>query len=895
MTIYFKTLYDNQAGGEFVGESVGFTELTWAGGGRGMVVQDFPNGTAGKLSVALIAGALPGDGVTLTQGAVTADCDGPASTLLYPAYFRLDVDVTDNAGAKDVRWDTAGGAPVADGNGVLPTHSFFFDGQTADLTVNQTLTFSGGQTAELINIIDQTGADGELEVRFTSNIDAGLPVDGDTFTDEGSGDGTMQGETHPRSYTPKDLHRLLQDLNDDGQIAGDDDLSMLDATASRKDTDLIVRLIGGANVDDTVIDHMYGGSIEQDDGDTKYGGLDFQVTSPNVDSRPVLIQFDETTGLDAIVADYWSTAWNPDSISGNIRIMRKIRENGVDIDGRRVKGKLLEFGDSYFEGGTTLGDATTSLAVFASTDGNNQTAVGTVAGAPYNTIILTEGFQQLDYNNGNGDTDFSLSFDYGSASGAQAYERWKYIQRRGTAEALFGRNAQLATGVNRNFAWDAKSDNLTENEIIAWGTVITYSGQTSNFALGEAVQFSPSGAKGRVLYDNDAGVTGTLLIGDLEGTPTAADTMASIGGGDGDVDSVTINGRAGTGVLIAWDDKGTNGNVYYQATSGQDPLDDQLVYGRSSDFNVTINGAVASRTINNQYVGSYTGTNFQTNFGIGVDPTDAILGDLNRNLANIQQGVPNNQSGNHTNLRSGDRLTAYDWDGSTIDPNGDPVPNFAQLAVSGPVNGASVGTITAQSAIPLDTPATGKIRVENDEGFRILLPYDSWTGSAFTLSANYDFSGAGLNDSVADGNNLTIAYKDETVLGSTHVFDYDNEGGTPPFQVAEILTFGNGATAVLDILDDQGSIGTLTVTMASGDVPADDDTISGGTSGATADINGAVDEVPLSASFTGIYGVDRQMAVTVRRGDSGPIVPFKSSPVFGSTGYAVAAGRQSDA
>ncbi|MCP4482399.1 MAG: hypothetical protein GY817_06425 [bacterium] len=809
MTTYFKAKYDNEANGPFVEQN--FVELTWAGGGRGQIIDVFDDGATGKLHVALIAGSIPTDGQTMTQGTTTGDADGNSSVMFYPPHFRDDVSVTKNGSDFNIRWT----GPLADGNGVIPTHSLFFGGQTVDLTVNQTLTFSGGQTAELIRIVDQTGAEGEIEVRFISDINAGLPVDGDTFADEGTGDGTVFGEVHSRSYTPLELHRLLADLNDDAQFVGNDELSMIDPTTSAKDTDSIIRLIGGANVDDTVIDHMYGGSIAQTagtEGDVKYSGLDFQVTTPLASTRPVLISFDPATGLDAIVTDYWSTAWNPDSIAGNIRIMRKVRAYGVDIDGRRVKGKLLEFGEGYFEGGTTLGDATTSLAVFSASDGNNDTAVGTVAGAPYNTIVLTDGFQTLDYSNSNGATPFALSLGYGTAEGLQAYERTKYIQRRGTAETLFGRNAQLVTGVNRNFAHDAETGGaLTENEIIAWGTEVTYSGQTANIALGETVDFSPSGARGRVYYLDDNGATGTIIVGDVEGgTITIADSMSSGGGGDGDVDTVVINSSFGIGLVIAYDDQGTTGNVYYQSLAGIDPVDDQTVFGRTSNNTVDVNGSIATRTINSQFIGLYTGTNFQTNFGIGINASNAILGDQNRNLLDVPQGVPDNQTGEVTGVAIGDRVTCYPWDGIELDVNGDAVPTFDQMTLSTDLTGAAE-TAVVVNAIPDNTPPTGQLRTTTNGGIRRLVSYTGFAGSTFTIPST-DFSG----DDASISNGVMIAYLDKDAEATTE-------------------------------------------------------------------------------SYTAIKGAgNTQVTVTVRKGDGAPIVPFKSNPIFGATGFSVAAQRADD-
>ena len=70
-------------------------------------------------------------------------------------------------------------------------------------------------------------------------------------------------------------------------------------------------------------------------------------------------------------------------------------------------------------------------------------------------------------------------------------------------------------------------------------------------------------------------------------------------------------------------------------------------------------------------------------------------------------------------------------------------------------------------------------------------------------------------------------------------FQYDNEGGTPPFTVGETVTFSTPGTAKVAQVIDWGSYGELIVGEAlTGDIPANDDTISGGTSGATGDVNG---------------------------------------------------------
>lgn len=750
MTTYFTVNYDALASGPFTPEGA---NLTWTGG-VGFIITNIENqnGVQGTLKVALVSGPLPTDNLVLTQGGTTANADGNAIEMLYPAYFREDVQVA------------ASGAITWTGPALGATHSFFFDAQTANVVAGEILTFSGGQEAEVITVESDAGATGELSVRFITDIDAGLPADNDTFIGDIAGDGTVNGVIHPRGYTPLELHRLLSDLNDDQTIAGNDDLSIVDPTASDRSTDQIIRLLGNININDTVAQHMYGGSVEQGTGATRvlYSGLGVQVTTPLGTTRPILIQ------EDAIITDYWNNAYFPDSVRGKVRVLIKTIEAGVPIDGQRVKGKLLEYGELYFEGFTTLGTAETSLALFSSGDSNNNTPAGTVAGAPYNTIVVTEGYQTLDYNEGSGATPFGLSIDYGTASALQTYERTKYIQRRGTAETLFGRNAQLVTGINRNFAYDAETGGpFTQNEILAYGTEVPYTGEASGpFVLGDVVEDTVTGARGRVIYVDDQGLTGTLILADATGSFGNTNALTTRrGAGETTATSGTVTNRSASGtlLLIALNDQGTTGNLYCQQLTGVLPVDNQLVYGRTSLATAAVNGAVATRTINNQFVGAFTGSNFQTNFGIAIDPTDAIAGDAFPNLLEVTISPPDNRTGTVTNLVIGDYVTVYPWDGSTLDINGDAEPDFNEMTITaGVTGGVSTSVVVGNGNIPANTPAAGFLRLERDsDGNYDLLEYSSFDNGTGTFT----LVGTAPNTATI-GNNLFRAFID-TVADAT--------------------------------------------------------------------------------------------------------------------------------
>ena len=776
MTSYYIVEYSGQAGGEFTEEGA---FVTWnAGADSGFIVWDVPDGTAGKLAIAIIDGSVPPDAAdTLTQGGVTADVD-TSNPMLYPAYFRDDVAVA------------ASGAITWTGPALGATHSLLFDGQTSNVVAGEILTFSTGQECEVITVVSDAGASGELDVRWITDIDVeGYPVNNATFTGDIAGDGTLNGEIHPRAYTAEELHRLLSDLNDDETIFGDDDLSMIDATASERQTGVQVKLLGTINISDTVAQHMYGGSVEQGSGNTRdvYSGVGVGVTTPLSSTRPVLIQ------EDAIITDYWNNAYMPDSVRGNVRIMRKTVEDGVPIDGQRIRGALLEFGELYFFAGTTFGFGEVSLALVSSGDGNNNTAVGTVA---LYSPVYTEGYQTLDFNEGSGATPFGMSIDFDTNTSLETYEHTKYVQRRGTAETIFGRNAQLFVGFNVNFAYNNETANLTEPEVLAYGTELPYTGGTGTLvAEGEVVEGVTSGALGRVIYVDDTAGTGTIILADVVGTFQQESLTTVRGasewtatGGAGFVN----NSASGQILLAALNDAGTTGNIYGQQLTGTVPANTQTLFGKTSNNTVDVNGTVSTRTVNNQFVGSYTGTNYNpANFGIAINPSDAIAGDSFTNLLEVTISPPDNRTGEVTNLVIGDRVSVYPWDGSTLDVNGDAEPDFNEMVTTALVTGGvSTSVVVGASNIPNNTPATGFLRLERDsDGNYDLLEYSAWTNTTGTFT----LVGTAPNTATI-GNNLMRAFIDKVAASTAESYTATYTG--PGQQVAITVRRGGSPNPI---------------------------------------------------------------------------------------------------
>jgi hypothetical protein len=445
--------------------------------------------------------------------------------------------------------------------------------------------------------------------------------------------------------------------------------------------------------------------------------------------------------------------------------MIKTIENGVVIDGQRVKGKLLEFGESYFEGFTTLGTAETSLALFSAGDNNNNTAEGTVAG--YSPTFV-EGFQNLDYNDGSGATPFGYSMDFDTNTSLESYEFTKYKQRRGTAEILFGRNAQLFTGFNRNFSYNNESGNFTEPEILAYGAEIPYTGLASGpFLVGDIVEGGTSLARGRVIAVDP--VATTLILADVVGSFDNTEALTTLrGSGETTATTGTVvnNTASGTFFMYALDDQGTTGEMYGQQLTGIIPVTTQTLYGVTSGQTLDVNGAVSTRTINNQYIGSYTGTNYQTNFGIAISVSDAIAGDIFPNLLGTNISPPDNRTGEVTNLLVGDYVTVYPYDGVTLDVNGDAEPTFDEMTLTVTLSGGESIVTVGPSNIPDNTPAAGFLRLQRDSDLNLdLLEYSSFTNTTgvFTLVGT-------VPNAAASGNELMRALIDVAASGANESY-----------------------------------------------------------------------------------------------------------------------------
>jgi len=225
-----------------------------------------------------------------------------------------------------------------------------------------------------------------------------------------------------------------------------------------------------------------------------------------------------------------------------------------------------------------------------------------------------------------------------------------------------------------------------------------------------------------------------------------------------------VSWSGGTGQMLAIDSETAGTKMWIQLLSGVAPTDGQVITGGTTSATVTVNVTVLDRRpVPIPFIGVSTGSALIGGYGIGVDPADLSASDLLTDLGGVTRTPPNNVTFSVSGLVSGEDRVLVTWGtGSDIDKD--------QLLLSGTLNGAAVASVVVSTAIPSDTPQVGVLRVVNDSGFDVRLPYSSWTGSTFTLTSTYNFSGVDEFDSATTGNFVYIAYIDKLAAAATESF-----------------------------------------------------------------------------------------------------------------------------
>ena len=217
----------------------------------------------------------------------------------------------------------------------------------------------------------------------------------------------------------------------------------------------------------------------------------------------------------------------------------------------------------------------------------------------------------------------------------------------------------------------------------------------------------------------------------------------------------------GEAQLLAIDSTTVGTKIWIQMLKGTPPADGDVLTGAGGGT-VTVNVTVTNITVPSTFIGTSTGSAINPGaYGVGIGADDLTVSDLMVDLTGTNRQPPNNVQFAVSNLVSGDRVL--------VGPESGGVLQLAQDTLNGALTSATTTAVVMTTAIPSDTPSSGTIRIENDEGRYVRIPYSSYTGSTYTIPS-YDFSGTGANDSCASGNNVFISYIDIETATTSETF-----------------------------------------------------------------------------------------------------------------------------
>ena len=656
---------------------------------------------------------------------------------------------------------------------------------------------------------------------------------GDDFSVAVNGD--IRHTSGSTNYTVLQLHRWLQDLADDEQASGNDLIDITSWTPSERSTDNIITLndhsgSGGPtyNIDDTAAEFLYGGSITQAGGDTVYSGLrvlgavNTAATQLMVIQDGDLYQFTTTD-----TAPFWGTqasgGYNGNAAAGVLmRVLIKTRENGADFDNKRVRVQARHYvttvGDTYDFFNVQLGQGEAVAAIGTTPDAQVTTSQVTVTA--YTDVLNsggtanapTGGYQTIDLGNGNGAQPYYSQWTYG-AQGDGLKALWEYtkdLTRTGSTKTVDGIVGEFFLGITHEIAYDGQTVSFAERDEIGWGTTITYDTLVSGpFTPGHVVTIGANGASGRVIFDDG---TSTLVVAldDTSITLLDNDVITEFPGVDQVATTTTAainvtiadnDKQGGSGIILADNDGGATGTLWIQLQSGVAPVDNLPLYSVDTPTaDGLVNGTPVARTVPKTFTGSYTGSYIGA-FGVGIESADLTATDTVQDLLNVTQTPPNNVTFTVSGLVSGESyvLVGPRTGGGDLDK--------AQDTINGTLTDNVTASVVTTSAVPSDTPASGTIRVEDDNGVWTRQPYDSYTGSTYTLTAAYQGSD---NADATTGNDMFISYIDKLATGTSEnfttiysaprdLFVRVRDGGGTPTKTVESpgqLTAAGGSVAV---------------------------------------------------------------------------------------------------
>lgn len=628
-----------------------------------------------------------------------------------------------------------------------------------------------------------------------------MAIDATDWTiDRATGNIRYIGDDHtgvaPTYVSVIDMHRWLQDLADDEEFnaASGDELDIIDTTPSDRSTDNIITLINGFNIDDASAEFIFDGSIVQgtvgvdrveydgvvnfgnpeviiqvhqdgavladdwwnySEGGTHTGSADAAILTDSskswttnewvgyfiyntTDGSFGLITANDATTITASLQGGTDDDWdasdaykiakgiNADAGQGiSHRFMVRVHDfvdDGGDIDGRRLIGTNRRWGKTYGE--FKINGTANGNNVFALSDSDdlNNTTAYNTV-AGWTTITNeTEGYLLLDVNIDTVNEAYYSEWNRDIYSINQYYERMKYISTDGSSTTNYAINGELFRGITHELD-----------------------------------------------VDGGAGTFGSAAA-NLQAEQLTWGTGAT----------------AGVGQLMAVDNETASAatKIWFQLISGVVPADNLTITGGTSGATVvadTTTGSLTERPISTPFVGVSTGSALIGSYGLSLETADLSATDTVFDLGNNPITPPNNVTFTVAGLKSGeDRVLVTNDNATGID--------FTQMATDTTLSGPTETSVSINPApgIPADTPTTGTIRIERDDGLYSRHPFSARDVSTDTFTiTSHDFS----TNNATSPSNVFISYIDKLAASTsesfTTVYDADRtlfvrvrDGGT---------------------------------------------------------------------------------------------------------------------
>lgn len=580
----------------------------------------------------------------------------------------------------------------------------------------------------------------------------------DDFAVAANGNITYTGAAHGAAgagyYSVIEFHRWLADIADDAVAATADDLvDITSNTPSDRKTDNYIVLVNGYNIDQTASEHLFDGSIEQLGGNEIYDGL-VVIAGEGMD-----LQIIQDGAL--LTNDFWNTIPNGETEKGlnrdvangiSHRFMLKVKNAGADIDGRRFVGTTrVDF--STKPASKTVGQTYSEFKVNGSARGNNVLALNysddlndDANASGFTTITNTEGYRLIDVDASGVDEAYYSEWNRDIYTINQLYQRTKYLSRGDSGNA---------------------------------GT----------------------------LYGIDAKIF-RGITNQLDGTQGGGGVPAFNASGSSQPEPVSWTG--GTGQLLAVDSTTAATKMWIQVLTGVAPTSG-TVTGGTTGATFTVSGNT-ERAVSAPFIGTSTGSALIGAYGIGVEALDLGPNDTVFDLDGNPFSAPNNVTLTVAGSTSGeDRILVGPSTGSTALDNGQFLLNAGITAGATSVT-VKVGTETPGTGTnsATDTPNSGTIRIEDNNGVYQRVTYTGYTVAAGTMT----FTGCTGAPTAALDNNVFISYIDALSDGTSattaftatyaadrtlfvRVRDGGTAGDTQGIKTFETeTTFGNASSSV---------------------------------------------------------------------------------------------------